>query len=156
MQFEPKYLREFSDHVLVQCPRCASCAHIRRLYPGDRQRFGYRLLCPACVHEIDWLLERDSNVPIPCYGPKLSGFELDLWLQVPCCGTTLWAYNLAHVAFLEGFVGAELRERRQDASNERSNSSLQSSLPKWMLTSGNRDAVLKALSALRERAVVVA
>ena len=137
--------------MLVQCPRCASCSHLHRLN-RDNRLLGYRLLCSKCVYETDWLLIRDGWLPMPSKGPKLDGFELELWLQVPCCGEILWAYNLEHVNFLEKFISAEIRGRRQNPQYGWSNGSLQSKLPKWMLTGGKRDTVRKGLAALRERA----
>ncbi|MEW9532434.1 hypothetical protein AB0B72_28180, partial [Microbispora sp. NPDC049125] len=38
-------------------------------------------------------------------------FGLHLWLQTPCCGNVLWAYNIRHLDLLEGYIGADLRER---------------------------------------------
>ena len=152
MQFESEYLWSFADQVLVQCPRCASCAHLHRLNRDNPRLLGFRLLCPNCVYETDWQLIRDGSLPVPRYGPKLGEFELELWLQVPCCGEILWAYNLEHVNFLEKFISAEIRERRQNPQFGWSNRSLQSRLPKWMLAGGKRDTVRKGLAALRERA----
>jgi hypothetical protein len=39
-------------------------------------------------------------------------FGLPLWLQTPCIGRTLWAFNARHLAYLKQFLQAELRERR--------------------------------------------
>jgi hypothetical protein len=80
----------------------------------------------------------------------LSGFDLELWLQVSCCGQMLWAYNGAHIAFLEQYIAATLRERRHDQWGWGRNSSLESRLPRWMQAGKNRSAVLKGLERLRE------
>lgn len=68
---------------------------------------------------------------------------------MPCCGETLWAYNEAHVAFLEQYVAATLRERRSHRWGWGRNSSLESRLPRWIQAAKNRAAVLKKLALLR-------
>jgi hypothetical protein len=78
-------------------------------------------------------------------------FELPLWLQTPCCGEVLWAYNERHISFLEDFVGARLRERVRDGKYGWSNRSLASRLPAWIKSAKNRDEVMKGLSRLRAR-----
>ncbi len=35
-------------------------------------------------------------------------FRLALWLQTPCGSHVLWAFNYAHLDFLEGYVAASL------------------------------------------------
>jgi hypothetical protein len=42
-------------------------------------------------------------------------FRLPLWLQISCCGETLWAYNLKHLEIIEQYVSAKLRERKKKA-----------------------------------------
>jgi hypothetical protein len=78
-------------------------------------------------------------------------FGLPLWLQIPCCGEVLWAYNERHLSLLEGFVAARLRERSRDERYGWSNRSLPSRLPPWIKSGKNREHVLKGLSRLRAR-----
>ena len=80
--------------------------------------------------------------------------QLELWLQMPCCGETLWAYNQEHLDFLEQYVAATLRERtRKDGTTlsqtAARNSTLASRLPAWIKSAKNRDEVLKCISKLR-------
>lgn len=80
-------------------------------------------------------------------------FRLALWLQTPCCGETLWAFNGAHVAWLESYVSAMVRQGRplnQDPTMAR-NATMASRLPKWIIDAKNRDAVLKGIARLREK-----
>lgn len=79
----------------------------------------------------------------------LDRLGLEVWLQRPCCGRTLWAFNEEHVSYLGQVVAPKLRERRPDESFGWSNSTLDSRLPRWMLKGSNRDEVLKGLQALR-------
>jgi hypothetical protein len=60
----------------------------------------------------------------------------------------LWARNLEHLAFLEEFVDAKLRERPSRAHGYR-NKLLVSRLPLWIKSASNRDAVMAALAKLR-------
>jgi hypothetical protein len=77
-------------------------------------------------------------------------FHLPLWLQTPCCGETLWAYNAAHLAFLEDYVRATLREHARGPHGWR-NQALANRLPKWMAEAKNRAEVLKGLEQLRQK-----
>lgn len=134
---------DFGDSFLVRCPRCGkralvapppaeaaqweplsmvmrlSCLHcgLARTFEGDEMHIG------GC----DWY------------------FHLPLWLQTPCCGHVLWAYNARHLAFLESFVRATLRERIPDAGNR----SLASRLPDWIKSGVHRADVLEGIGRLR-------
>lgn len=75
--------------------------------------------------------------------------QLPLWLQMPCNGHTLWAYNLKHLSFIEAYVTATDRRRSKDEYGW-SNRSLASRLPQWIRSSKNRDAILKAIQSLKQ------
>lgn len=116
---------DFSDELLVRCPRCE-----RRARVSGTER---RLVCAGCG-----LARRYDREP--------------LWLSVECCGEWLVAYNVRHLEWLEGFIGAKLRERPADAVDAGySNRSMASRLPQWMRSAKNRDEVLKGLKTLRKR-----
>lgn len=128
----------FDREFLVRCPRCDRRADVRV------SEIDARLTCTHCgvsrsrtnrfysvsVDATDWY------------------FKLPLWLQAPCCGHVLWARNLEHLAFLEEFVEAKLRERPNHAGGYR-NKLLVSRLPLWIKSARNRDAVMAALAKLR-------
>ena len=78
-------------------------------------------------------------------------FEVPLWLQTPCCGRTLWAYNDEHLTFIETLVTATLRERTRDPTFGWSNQSIASRLPSWIKAAENRGQVLRAIGRLRKR-----
>jgi hypothetical protein len=71
-------------------------------------------------------------------------FGLPLWLQTPCAGHTLWAFNARHLAYLKGFLQAEVRERRGTA-----NASVISRLPAWMKSAKHRDETVRAVQRLQ-------
>jgi hypothetical protein len=137
----------FLDEVLVACPRCGGCALSRREAGDARWNVPRRLSCTRCAHVADW---RGDSLAIDRQGGADPHFGLPLWLQAPCCGQTLWAYNAAHLDFLAAFVGATLRGRQRDAQGW-ANASLASRLPTWMRLGRHRAKVLRGVAQLRER-----
>jgi len=75
-------------------------------------------------------------------------FGLPLWLQTPCVGHVLWAFNARHLAYLKDFLQADLRERRGTA-----NASVVSRLPGWLKQAKHRSEALRAVGHL-ERLLV--
>ena len=133
---------DLAGEFLVHCPRCSHCASVT---VQSGQRFGpVRLLCVACGH----LKDKDARQLVIREAVDWY-FGLPLWLQTPCHGRVLWAYNLRHLTFLEAYVRAGLR---QDARGEGSlrNGTLASRLPAWIKSAKNRDDVLCGLSRLHE------
>ena len=139
----------FQDEFLVQCPKCQSCATVRRIDPENVDLFApRRFSCKACGSSKDW---SRREITRPWRGEPLDDyFHYPLWLQIPCCGQTLWAYNLRHLDFIEAFVKAELRERLPNKQYGWLNRSLFSRLPKWIQSRKNRKAILKAIAKIRE------
>jgi hypothetical protein len=140
----------FMDETLVVCPECSGCALSRQLETTDRPGWfsPRRLTCRRCPYVEDWAKREISR---GWYRVRDDYFELPLWLQTPCCGEVLWAYNERHVSFLEDVVGAGLRERARDEKYGWSNGSLASRLPAWIKSAKNRAHVKKGLSRLRAR-----
>lgn len=165
----------FSERFLVRCPRCERRAVVvpsGQSAQARPQLFApHRLVCGACGHTREWdgapyaLATSQTSGAITYPAAEIRGhprrgkgmgslvigapfdwyFRLPVWLQTPCCGETLWAYNAEHLAFLRGFVTAQLRERIPPASNR----SLASRLPRWMRTAKNRDEVTRGLDRLQ-------
>ncbi|GAA4048757.1 hypothetical protein [Nonomuraea soli] len=124
--------------------RCGTCGR-------DVERRGSRtgapprwmpVRCPGC--------RAVTRVPVTWWphaapgAPAVGG--LDLWLQTPCRGHVLWAYDAEHLDFLERYVRAALREREPNR-----NAGLASRLPGWLKSAKNRHAVLAACATLRKR-----
>jgi hypothetical protein len=147
---KPTFLNSFYGDILVRCPRCTACAHLLELHRTDGSHNGHRLICSGCTLEREWVSDRDRAVPLPSRGPRLRGFDVDLWLVADCCGERLWAYNREHLDFLAGHVSAKLRPRARDPNYGWSNRSLGSCLPQWMLSRHNRDDVLRGIARLRD------
>lgn len=138
----------FATTVLVRCPSCARRAVVELSQAGEPRRA--RLVCRACGHNA---VREDGAYGLggavdPCFG-------LPLWLQTPCRGETLWAFNLEHVELLERYLSARLRERaRSPESTWVRNKSLVSRLPTWMKLARHRAEVLRGLGELRRLAAV--
>jgi hypothetical protein len=79
-----------------------------------------------------------------------SYFGLPLWLQAPCCGHVLWAYNRHHLSLIEQYVQADLRELSGEPKLGWHANSLTSRLPDWMIVAKHRQAVLNAIAKLKE------
>jgi hypothetical protein len=140
-------LLDFADEFLVVCPSCCGCAHVKPREAGKAGWFdARRLLCPGCGHLAEW-----AGRGVAHGGSRDWYFHRPLWLAAPCCGTVLWAHNLRHLAAIEAFVAAELREQRPDAVHGWSNRSLFNRLPREIQAAKNREAVLRTIRRLRDK-----
>ena len=159
LQHEDATIDAFGDVFLVVCPRCSQCAVVRDR--GQIPQPQVVLSCQHCGYNQFWestepgvLTARNQQY----YKPGQIGigdavdwyFHLPLWLQISCCGETLWAYNPAHLAFIEDYVQATLRERQKDQHGW-SNRSLRSRFPKWMQGAKNRTVVLECVEKLKQK-----
>ena len=100
-----------------------------------------RLICIHCGYSKE---EKRSYSFAGVTGPCDWLLHRELYLQVPCCGKVLWAYNPEHLAFMEDYIRATIRE-----SVPTNNKSLVSRLPTWMKSAKNREQVLQGLQKLR-------
>jgi len=138
-------LEAFADTVLVRCPRCAGCATIvAQPTPEHRPLFWpRRLTCPHCA-----LVQRWASGGVHIDGrPTDWYFHRPLWLQTRCGGTkTLWAFNAAHLDFIERYVRAEQRRRTPYVHD-----SAATRLPGWIKAAKRRDDVVHAIGRLKAR-----
>lgn len=139
-------LADFTGELLVLCPRCGACARDAQSPSGTPAR--RRLLCSGCGLIREWG-ESGTSRSWPSPG---SVSELQLWLQTPCCGETLWFYNFEHLSFVEDWVRADLRERRPHPRWGWQSRALTNRLPGWMLAKKNREEVLRGIARLRDLA----
>ncbi len=142
-------IHDFGAEFLVRCPRCVQRAYVTPLVTGQPEASAApelfaprRCICPNCGYIQDW---RKHAIGIG--GPRDWYFRLPVWLQTPCCGHILWAYNADHLAYLETYVRATLREEASHATLNR-NRTLASRLPLWMKRNENRADLLKGLARL--------
>ncbi|HEX2751065.1 MAG TPA: hypothetical protein VHM91_23860 [Verrucomicrobiales bacterium] len=152
-----KTIDSFGGSFLVACPKCQARSFV---YEKDQH---VRFVCPACGRNEAWKGSRSGiqygwgNRPPPanviCIGAPFDWyFHYPVWLAIPCCGETLWAYNREHLDYLDAFVSATLRERPENVpAGSPRNRSLASRLPPWIRSAKNRDRILTAIVKLRER-----
>lgn len=136
-------LDDFRTEVWVVCPHCERKAIAR----ADHELRVARLLCAHCSYT------REVSTETSLLGMKANllisanaYFGTGLWLQHPFKNDVFWAYNLAHLDYLERYIGAKLREHR-----ERSHFTLLEKLPKFYHEAKNRSALLKIIQRLKAK-----
>lgn len=137
---------DLNDEFLVVCPKCGSMAKIVpvEINSGklNNRLFAPRkFVCLNCTYRADW----DAH-QIAVGGNYDWYFRRPLWLQISCCGETLWAYNRKHLEIIEQYVAAKLRERTAKGRN-----SFLSKLPTWIKRAKNRDEILKGIAKMKEK-----
>lgn len=123
------------------CPQCT----LTRAQTGLHVRVGGRPVVLRLEHGA-WLDPKTKKYPQDFKEPEGEDprFGVRLWLQSQCCGGhLLWANNLAHLDYLQAYVGATLRERPKGHAR------LSWYLPAWMKQAKHREAVLQTLVHLR-------
>ncbi|TAG17226.1 MAG: hypothetical protein EAZ32_13110 [Cytophagia bacterium] len=147
----------FTKNILVVCPNCEGKALVRAesLTEPKPEISKAKIICTSCGYNktLENILKRKAekqksgNVLI--FGAPVDPFfHLPVWLQAEFSGEVLWAYNLEHLDFLAAHVGAKLRERNGFQFNVKS---IGARLPRWMTAAHNREAILKALTKLKEK-----
>jgi hypothetical protein len=144
----------FSSPRRVTCLRCGYARDA--LYPSRKGKARSRWQKERQVNaqrrkasaDSPGTLSRPNGAPsLPMDAPKDMYTGLPLYLQTPCAGHTLWALNARHLAWIAGFLAADLRE---DASPVRRKTAL-SVLPQWLILARHRDEALRAIARLREK-----
>lgn len=69
-----------------------------------------------------------------------------LWLEQPFKDDVVWAYNYAHLDYLDNYIAATLREHK-----DRTHFTLLEKLPKFYHEAKNRSALLKLIKKMRNR-----
>lgn len=154
------YIWHYGDHFLVECPTCRNCAQV--LTRLKEKKPDVRISCLKCGYSKKWTrtdydVRYHEDADYFENGHIWVGASVDwyfhhpLWLRISCCGSTLWAYNAAHLSWIKSFVAAKLRERTPNEAHGWSNQSLASRLPKWIKQKNNRDALLSAVKKLEQK-----
>ncbi len=172
-------LVSYSDLIYVTCPHCDARATVTvrpghqaqpvppaqpsppaqpapHLNPGALYFLPRRLACDRCGLTRDWRSDSPRpNPPAALLGAPVDPFfRLPLWLQTPCKGETLWAYNERQLDIIERYVTARLRQRpASSASSDPAPTSMAERLPRWIKAAKNRDDVLRAIERLRAKNV---
>lgn len=161
--------------AIVTCGHCAfrhedaevyRAMHSRKVYParwrgkicakcgGDKfdpssggikrhkSEVSFRSRCRGCGH-LNTIAARGGFEPIR--DGHDHWFGLPVVLRIRHGSRYVWAYNVEHIAMLEGWLEAELRER----SLHPYYATMAARLPKWMKAAHARRPVLRALGKLR-------
>ena len=134
-------------HVVVKCRNCHNS--IRRDADWDSKWKKLRTECDNCgdICEYEAKIQHhylhNGLMTDPVFG-------LPLWLQKTYKSDILWAYHYEHLAILEDFIAAKLRERGIEPRNTiKKNSSMISRLPAFISKASNREDLLKLIQELR-------
>lgn len=174
-QDDGRRIWDFIEDILVECPSCGGCAHVLPKDPRHARLSGARRVsCLRCGYSRDaasggakkarprwekrqrvgkkWRQASTSTFTGAPRRPAHNApadwfFGLPLYLQTPCAGETLWALNARHLAWIEAFLSAKLRE---DASPTRHKTAV-SGLPQWLIVARRRDEALRGVARLRSK-----
>jgi hypothetical protein len=137
----------FLDRILVDCPRCGGLAvitleeddgtgHIG--WAIDRRHAPRRAVCTACAFN-----RRQSR---RAWARPAMGLPLRLYAESR--HGPLFAFNAAHLDYIESHVGDPLRREAARPGGFR-NRSIASRLPRRVKAAGDRGEVLKPIAKMR-------
>jgi len=120
VKYESQLLNEKPQKIKI---KCRSCNQIKEFVPK--------------IEEVYMCFKTDeNNVREWC-------FDAELWFQKTVRGNVFWAYNEAHIDYLEGYIAAGLRERNSQCNGGKT---MVASLPKFVKDARNRDKLLKVIT----------
>lgn len=136
-------LSDFQKSVAVICPGC----NRKALATVDYDVGIAHLICSYCGYN------KQTSTEIIVFGMKArktahaaAYFNATLWFAAPFKNEIFFAYNDAHLDYLEQYIGAKLREHK-----DRSHFTLLEKLPKFYHEAKNRNALLKVIQKLRAK-----
>ena len=137
-----KRLTDFRTEVLVVCPACRKQAVASVEYENEKSR----LQCPSCgYNKVKTTEARLFGIKGHIEVAAHVYFSAELWLVHPFKSDVVWAYNYAHLDYLESYISAKLREHK-----ERSHFTLLEKLPRFYHDAKNRTALLKLINKMRK------
>ncbi len=142
IRFQDQHLNvtDFYQEVWVICPVCAKKAIAKTDYETKLAR----LFCAFCGHNKQASIGIGKNGMLKMEAQAF--FDAELWLQAPFKNNEIfWAYNAAHLSYLEKYIKADLRETRN-----RTHFTMTEKLPKYMQHAKNRAALLKLINKLKQ------
>lgn len=133
-------LTDFFDEVWVVCVACEKKA----IAKTNIEATTARMFCVNCGYN------KEVSTKLGKKGYLITAanvfFEADLWLSAPFKNEQFWAYNAAHLSYLERYISADLREQ-----HNRSHFTLLEKLPKFYHEAKNRDGLLKIIEKLKRK-----
>ena len=128
-----------------RCQRCGRWLEDERRLRVAPKADWVELRCAACACSTRTSYQLRAHAPGEAAAVDRC-FGLPLWLQTPCAGDTLWAWNSRHLAFLREYLAAGLREHGSATG------SAAARLPGWLKRTG-RATALRAIGRLERRAL---
>lgn len=137
---ENKVLAAFYDEVWVVCSACS----MKAIAKINAETKTVRLFCVHCGFnkEISTALGKYGSIQMPAS----QFFDADLWLSTTFKNELFWAYNSAHLYYLDRYISAGLREHK-----DRTHFALLEKLPKFYQDAKNRDRLLKIIKHLKSK-----
>ena len=137
---QKKTLRDFYREVWVVCPSCSGKAFARHLDNSGK----VQLSCASCAYAKAYDIKQPSGHRV--YMAAHHYFDARLWLQAPFRQHMIFAYNLEHLNYLEAYIQAGLREKK-----DRTHFTLLEKLPRFYHQQKNREDLLKVIRKLKHR-----
>ena len=154
----------FTTGIQVKCPKCHGAGVVTA--DDDNAYFrclscGYRMTQDQTVYRYDVHNQCNCGATMPgevhktaeafSYGAEIQGgkdpwFGLELWFLTSFQGKPVWALNREHLAYLIGYLSADLREKPSGSQKK----TQADHLPTFMKTAKNRERIVKLLKKLQE------
>ncbi|MEX0995668.1 MAG: hypothetical protein WDZ45_01310 [Flavobacteriaceae bacterium] len=137
-------LCDFEKKVWVKCPQCTKQA-IALLREDDKE---VRLHCKHCGYskQKSMLVQYKEGKYAELKQAAHAYFEVELWFKAPFKNEVFWAYNPAHLEYLEQYISAKLREHK-----DRTHFTLLEKLPRFYHEAKNREGLLKIIKKLKAK-----
>ena len=119
VNYESQLLNKKPETVRL---KCGSCNEIKAFKPK--------------IVEVYMQFVTDENNYRECC------FNTELWFQTAVKGNIFWAYNEAHIGYMERYIAADLRERNSQYNGGKT---MVASLPGFIKDAKNREKLLKAI-----------
>ena len=136
-------LTHFQEEVAVACPKCNKKALTTVNYEEKKAK----LTCMHCgFHDVKDTLLTHLGYTANYKADASAYFDVETWYLAPFKNDFFFAYNEAHLLYLEQYIGAKLREHK-----DRSHFTLLEKLPKFYHEAKNREALLKLIDKLKNK-----
>lgn len=136
-------LTHFQEEVAVACPKC----HKKALTTVNYEEKKAKLTCMHCgFHDVKDTLLTHLGYTANYKADASTYFDVETWYLAPFKNDFFFAYNEAHLLYLEQYIGAKLREHK-----DRSHFTLLEKLPKFYHEAKNREPLLKLIQKLKKK-----
>lgn len=136
-------LKDFQNEVAVVCPKCQKKA-LATLNCEDKKA---KLTCTYCgYHDVKDTLITHLGYTANYITEASAYFDVETWYCAPFKNDFFFAYNEAHLLYLEQYISAKLREHK-----DRTHFTLLEKLPKFYHEAKNREALLKLIEKLKKK-----